>query len=50
MQDLLLVLAMIFTAAIASGVLVPLLVGRPKGAVDRERRDAELRDELAALS
>lgn len=48
MQDLLIVLALILIAAIASGVLLPLLAATPRSEEEREERDARLREELAA--
>lgn len=48
MGDLLIVLGLIFVAAIASGVLLPLLAGTPRTEEERKERDARLRDELAA--
>ena len=51
MGDLVIVLTLIVVAAIASGVLVPLLAGAaPRTEEEREERDARLREELAIWS
>lgn len=51
MGDLVIVLTLIVVAAVASGVLVPLLVGAaPRTEEEREERDARLREELAIWS
>lgn len=51
MGDLVIVLSLIVVAAVASGVLVPLLAGgTPRTEEEREERDARLREELAIWS
>lgn len=50
MGDLVLVLSLIFIAALASGILLPLLAGTPRTEEEREERDARLREELAIWS